>query len=295
MRMPIAGFWVTLAVVAFGLGAKAETQTIEGEFKQSFAIVGEDALTLDVRTKSGGIEVRAGEPGEARVTARVHGYADRWTPDGSAVIERRVRSIEARQARPPMEFGGDVLRVGFGQESPRQVGITYGVVVPVNTRVRVHTGSGTVVVRGARGPVEATNGAGATLVTNVAGDVTVAARTGRVELREVAGDIDARTGSGRITIVRPGMSVRAYSGSGRVHLKGVPNDIWDLSAASGEIRLELPNDGAFEIDAHTRAGEVSMKHRVDVSDSGRGRLYGTVGVGGPRLVLRTGSGHIVVD
>ena len=290
MSMWVAGV-AAVALTAVGVGkAAAGGQVIEERFERTLAIA--DGTELDVRTSSGGIEVVAGEPGEARISARVRGYADRWTPDGNDVVTERVRAIAAR---PPVAVSGGVLRVGYGQGDARQVGISYRIVVPVETRVRLHTGSGTVVVRGVRGPVEASNGAGVTAVANVAGDVTVAANSGRVEVREVAGEIDARTGAGAITIGRPGMAVRAYTGSGRIEVEGAPEDTWELTAGSGGIRVAMPGGAAFEIDARTRAGTVSVKRGIDVRARASGRLHGTGGEGGPQVVLRTGSGDIAVD
>ena len=68
-------------------------KTIDGHFERTLA-VGGDTLVLDVRTASGRIEVRSGVPGKVRVTGRIRGYADRWTPDGAAVVEDRVLTID---------------------------------------------------------------------------------------------------------------------------------------------------------------------------------------------------------
>ena len=289
MNVWVAGVAVVLAAAGVGKAA-VEGQVVEGRFERTLAIV--DGTELDVRTTSGRIEVRAGKSGEARIRALVRGYADRWTPDGSDVVKERVRAIAAK---PPVGVSGGVLRVGYRRGEARQVGVSYRVVVPVDTKVRLHTGSGTVVVGGIRGPLEVRNGAGATTVANIAGDVTVAANSGRVELRRVAGEVDARTGAGAISIGRPGRAVRAHTGSGRIEVEGAPEGTWELTAGSGDIQVAMPGDAAFEVDAHTRVGTVSANHEIDVEARATGQLYGIAGEGGPRVVLRTGSGDIVVD
>ena len=218
-------------------------ETIDGQFERTLA-VGGDTLVLDVRSGSGRIEVTVGEPSSVRVTGRIRGHGNEWTPDGAAVVEDRVRAIETD---PPIVLVDNVLRVGYLEPSlHRQVGISYEVVVPANTHVRARTGSGALFVERVAGPVEVTIGSGGTRVSDVAGDVTAEAGSGSIEVVAVGGDIDLRTGSGSIQV------------------EGVPGGAWDLSAGSGDIRIDLPDDAAFEVDAQTHSGAVSSDHPVTV-------------------------------
>lgn len=149
---------------------------------------------------------------------------------------------------------------------------------PPNTRVRARTGSGDVRVAGVTGAVEAMTG------------------SGRMELTAVGGDVDVRTGAGPIGIVGLDTALRARTGTGRIRVEGAPGGAWDLSTGSGGIRIDLPDDAAFEIDARTSSGDVRTQHPVVVRDEARrGRLQGTVRGGGPRVTLRTGSGGIAID
>ena len=86
---------VPLAVAAIVLSSAYEiaAETIDGQFERTLA-VGGDTLALDVRTGSGRIEVTVGEPGSVRVTGRIRGHGSKWTADGAAVVEDRVRAIE---------------------------------------------------------------------------------------------------------------------------------------------------------------------------------------------------------
>ena len=268
-------------------------RTIDGRFERTLA-VGGDTLVLDVQTVSGRIEVTAGEPGQARVTGRIRGYADRWTPDGAEVVEDRVRTIEAD---PPIVLADDVLRVGH-LEPPlsRQVGMSYEIVVPANTRVRARTGSGALLVERVAGPVDVGSGSGGTRVSDVAGNVTIESTSGSIEVMAVDGDVALRTGSGAILVKSVDAALRARTGSGRVRVEGRPGGAWDLSAGSGDIRIDLPRDVAFEIDAQTWSGTVRSDHPVTVRGKmRRGRLQGDVRGGGPRVTLRTGSGDVTID
>ena len=265
--------WAVLVASAATLAAK----TVEGEFERTLAVV-DDTLTLDIRTGSGRITVTVGEPGVARIVGHIRGYADRWTPDAPDVVADRVRTIETN---PPIVLDGDVLRIGHLDGSlHRQVGISYEMVVPANTRVRARTGSGDVRVDGVTGAVEARTGSGSMELTAVGG-----------------GHVDVQSGAGPIDIVGLGTApLRAHTGTGRIRVEGVPGGTWDLSTGSGGIRIDLPDDAAFEIDARTNSGDVRTDHPVVVRDeTRRGQLQGTVRGGGPKVTLRTGSDDIVID
>lgn len=296
-RKPRAGTAVTLAMAAAILSSacaarSASPRTIDGLFEQTLP-VGDDTLALDVRTGSGRILVSAGEPGVVRVTRRVHGHANRWTPDPPAVVEDRVRTIEAD---PPIEFHGDVLHVGHLDGSMhRQVSIDYELAVPENSRVRARTGSGSLRVEGVTGPVETTSGSGRTRVADVARGVTVEADSGDVELIAVTGGVDVRTGSGSIDVTGSSMTLRAETGSGRIQVEGTSGGAWILDAGSGDVSIDLPDDAGFEVDARTDSGTVRIHRPVpDPEERGRGELRGVVGGGGPRMTLRTGSGDVTI-
>ena len=263
--------WAVLAASAATLAA----QTVEGRFERTLA-VGGGTLTLDVRTGSGRVAVTAGEPGVARVVGRIRGYADRWTPDRPGVVADRVRAIEAN---PPIVVDGDVLRVGhLDRTRHRQVGISYEMVVPANTRVRARTGTGDVRVVGVTGAVDARTGSGS------------------MEITAVGGDVDVETGAGPIGITGLDTALRARTGTGRIRVEGAPGGAWELSTGSGGIRIDLPDDAAFEVDARTHSGDVRTDHPVVVNDdTRRGQLQGTVRGGGPKVTLRTGSGGIAID
>ena len=290
--LPAAARAATAAVLWSLCVTTAASETIDGEFERTIA-VGGDTLVLDVRTGSGRIAVTAGEPGRVRVSGRIRGYADRWTPDGVAVVADRVRAIASD---PPIELTGDFLRVGhLGPSRRRQVGVSYEVVVPANTRVRVRTGSGDVRIDGVGGPVTARIGSGGTRISDVAANATVKAGSGSVEIHAVGGDVDARTGSGAIRVERFAAALRARTGSGPIRVEGTPGGAWHLTSGSGEIEVDLSEDAAFHLDARTRSGAVRSDHPVAVHEMRRGRLQGEVRGGGPLITLRTASGGIQIQ
>ncbi|MCY4028762.1 MAG: DUF4097 family beta strand repeat-containing protein [Acidobacteria bacterium] len=264
---------VTGAVLAASPATLA-ARTIDGQFERTLSI-GSDTLTLDIRTGSGRIAVTVGEPGVARVVGNIRGYADRWTPVGPDDVAKSVRTLAAD---PPISLDGNVLRVGhLDRLQHRQVGISYELVVPADTRVLVWAGSGDVSVAGVTGAVEATTGAGS------------------IDLTTVGVAADVQTGAGPVGIAGLGTALRARTGSGWIRVAGAPGGAWDLSTGSGGIRIDLPEDAAFEVDARTRSGDVRTEHPVVARDEmRRGWLQGTVRGGGPMVTLRAGSGSIAI-
>jgi hypothetical protein len=73
-----------------------------------------------------------------------------------------------------------------------------------------------------------------------------------------------------------------------------------VTTGSGQIRLEVPVDAGFELDAHAGSGRVDLaseftidREEFDDDDRSRERrLEGTVGAGGPVVEARTSSGGI---
>ena len=296
-----SGMATALALAAIALSSACITtiasQTSEGEFERTLA-VGGGTLVLDVGTGSGRIEVSAGEAGTAWVRGRIRGRAGGWSGGSRSDVEDRVRAIEAD---PPVVLDGEVLRVGHLPRSRRRrISISYEVVVPPTTQVLARTGSGSLLVEGVTGPIDAQTGSGNVELTAVGGDSDSALRartgSGSVELTAVGGDAEVRTGSGSIRIDGVDAALRARTGSGRIRVDGSPGGEWDLDTGSGGIRIDLPDDAAFELDARTGSGAVRTEHPVAVEgEMRRGRLRGTVRGGGPRVTLRTGSGGITID
>jgi DUF4097 and DUF4098 domain-containing protein YvlB len=62
------------------------------------------------------------------------------------------------------------------------------------------------------------------------------------------------------------------------------------------VQLKLPNNAAFDLDAHTGSGSINLAHPVMVQGSiGRKEVKGKVGGGGVPVEVQTGSGSIRID
>ena len=106
----------------------------EGSFQRALQVTG--PVHLDLSTGSGNVEVRTGNSDQVRVTGRIR--ASEWF-GGNA--EEKIKRLEAN---PPIQQSGNDIRIGHidDPELRHNISISYEVVVPAETDLRVQSGSG---------------------------------------------------------------------------------------------------------------------------------------------------------
>jgi DUF4097 and DUF4098 domain-containing protein YvlB len=289
----------------------SEAEGASGSFNQSLPVDG--PILLDVSTGSGTIEIRTGDSGQVEVS-------------GHITVKRRMfmRSDEKAQelvdrfeTEPPVELNDGRLQVGHIKDRAyrRNVRINYEIVVPADTAVKSHTGSGSQTISGVTGPVEADTGSGKLTVTDIGGAVEVRTGSGAIRADGVAGAFEAHTGSGSVLLTQnaPGDvvvstgsgsselhgvvgSLRVRAGSGRIEVDGQQDGAWDLDTGSGSVRIKLPADAAFDLDAESNSGGIVVDHPVTVQGKiSKRHLRGEVRGGGELLSIETGSGQIRIE
>ena len=292
----------------------------EGKFERTLKVSG--AVDLDVRTGTGSISVRPGDASSVRINGTIK------SRDG----DDKVRRLESN---PPIEQNGNSIRVGHidDRELERNVSISYEVLVPVETRLRSQTGSGSQTIEGIRGPVDASTGSGGLTITSIGDEVKASTGSGSIRVDGVKGKVRASTGSGgirgtgiagavvastgsgsvRLEQPAPGGAevktgsgpielsgvkgpLRAHSGSGSIRAEGEPSGEWNLDVASGGVHLKLPSQAAFDFRARTASGHISIDHPLSVQGLiGKKEVQGKVRGGGPLVSVRTASGNIDVQ
>ena len=297
----------------------------EGSFQRTLQVTG--PVNLDLTTGSGSVNVRTGTSSQVEITGHVK--ATNWF-GGDA--EARVKQIEAN---PPIEQSGNDIRIGHVSDSEllHNISISYELVVPAETQLHSHTGSGSQTVEGIRRELEiesgsgtlkisdigdtvrAQTGSGGIEVDRVKGNVRTKAGSGSIRATGIAGGFEGQTGSGHITLEQTASgSVRADTGSGGMELRGVhgsleaeagsgtitaegsPTGSWTVHSGSGNIHLTLTSDAGFDLDAHTSSGSISVSQPVTVQGSmGRKELRGKVRGGGVPVEVETGSGNIEIQ
>lgn len=301
--------WIAVAALALDWST-AVAQRATGSFTQELDV--DTPLELDVATGAGSITVRDGANNRAEIRGEII-VRDR-SSRSVADAEELVRRFEAD---PPVELDGSRLRVGHidDEDFRRDVSISYEITVPADTRVSARTGSGGLAVSGVDGAVNVSTGSGGIDLTALSGGTSARTGSGSIEARGVAGSFEAHTGSGSVTVEQsePGDVVvstgsgsaevsgvdgalRVRTGSGSLRVDGAQRGAWELQTGSGSIAVRLPQDAAFDLDAHAGSGEVYTDHPVAVQGRiTRGRLAGEVRGGGPLLQARTGSGGIRIE
>lgn len=315
---------VTLTAITVLAILAPASASVEGSFQRTLTVNG--AVDLDISTGSGSITVRTGAAGAVKVTGYIK--ASGWF-DSSA--QEKVHRLESN---PPIQQSGNSIRIGHIQEHALQqnVSISYEVIVPAETRLKAHSGSGEQTIDGIGGPLEVDAGSGSVKISNIGstvraetgsgnmdidhvqGNVRAHAGSGSIRATDVHGGFEGNTGSGRITLSQsaPGAvhvetgsggmelrgvrgSLEARAGSGGITAEGEPTGGWLVHSGSGSIHLRLPSDAAFDLDARTSSGSISLDHPVTVQGTmGRKEVRGKVRGGGVTVDVETGSGNIEI-
>jgi hypothetical protein len=320
-------FVVLLLSLSLALAAApALADNAEGSFDRELKISG--PVDLEVSTGSGYITVRSGDTGTVRVHALIR--AQSWFSGRSA--EEKVKAL---QANPPVKQTGNSIRIGHIEdpELRHNVSISYEITTPMETQLKTETGSGSQTVDGLRGPVSVSAGSGNVRVSNISSEVRASSGSGRIELDSVKGsvranagsggirgshvggaftastgsgditfdqtapgDVDVQTGSGRVNLQNVHGALRAETGSGRIEADGDPTGRWQLHTGSGRVGLRLPAQAAFELDARTGSGKITVDHPVTMQGSlQRNEVRGRVRGGGVMVSVRTSSGDIIIQ
>ena len=113
----------------------AQSAQARGGFERTLTVNG--PVDLYVRTGSGSIQVRTGSADRVQIIGRVTASAWRDSTDAA----ERVKRVESA---PPITQAGNVIRLGDTRDDPmyRNVSISYELIVPANTSLNAHTGSG---------------------------------------------------------------------------------------------------------------------------------------------------------
>jgi DUF4097 and DUF4098 domain-containing protein YvlB len=104
-----------------------------------------------------------------------------------------------------------------------------------------------------------------------------------------------KTGSGGIEARGVRGSLEARAGSGEITAEGEPRAGWIVHTGSGSVRLRLDTDAAFDLNAHTSSGSITVNRPVTVQGLiNRKEIRGRVRGGGPQVEVQTSSGNIEI-
>ena len=279
--------------------------------------------TLDLYNISGNIVINEGGADtvsiEAVKRARGSDFKEQFARTKVLMVERggriEVRTDYTREGCPEGRRG-----------NCNSASVDYTVTAPAGTSMNIKSVSGDIRITNIRGELRAESvsgnviaagATGATLLKSVSGDVDVSAVATQTELRmeSVSGDVKvhgakirslaAETVSGNLDlgdIVTDRVSGKSVSGN--VYYSGTVSrgGRYTLASHSGDVRLYVPAEAGFELDAKTFSGNIRSDLPLTMGGPGREAvkaghdkgLRGTYGDAGALLSLSSFSGNIVV-
>jgi DUF4097 and DUF4098 domain-containing protein YvlB len=304
----ITSLRATRALIFVLATSLASFASVIGTFDRTFQVSG--PVDLEVLTRSGDIAIHNGAPGTVSIHAKIHSSNSWFGSD-------HKQDVQSLQNNPPIRQNGNSIRVDY--VNINNISIDYDIVVPQNTALRAHTGSGDQRIEGLQGNIDLESGSGDLQLTRLSGEMHFQTGSGNIKGHELAGparikagsgdididetaagDVEIRTGSGNITVNGINGGFHAEAGSGDIHGKGLPKNMWNVRTGSGNVTLNVPGDAAFDVDISSSSGSVTMGHPVSTTVQGRieetrKSVVGKVRGGGPTISVHTGSGDVALD
>ncbi|MGQ9801402.1 MAG: DUF4097 family beta strand repeat-containing protein [Candidatus Saccharicenans sp.] len=264
---------------------------VSGDIK--FLVWKEEKVKIEaVKFATGSTEAKAKENAD-RVTIEVK-------------VEPGLVRIETRYPESRRWFGGDSnVSVDYTIWIPEQASIdsksVSGDVEVEKTGgpVRVSTVSGNVTVTGGKKTVSAKAVSGDIRVMGVEADCELSSVSGDIKATQVKGSVEAEVVSGTVRLqdIAGARKVSAKSISGTVEYRGqvLPDGSYRFSSHSGEVRLILPADSSFDLEASSFSGTVSTDFPVEVIGKLSGKtIQGRVGKGGAEVSAKAFSGSVEI-
>jgi DUF4097 and DUF4098 domain-containing protein YvlB len=218
-------------------------------------------VRLRVDIPSGRIKVQAEETATTRVELTVrHGgsVARAWIAEAEIAQDGDDILVRVHKRLTLFGIGGSIEAV---------------IHVPLDSAVKLSTGSGRVETAGRLGDVNASSGSGFIHLDDCA-EARAHTGSGDIVIAASAGSVDAKTGSGRISVGKVGANARIVTGSGSAELAEAAGEAI-LTTASGNIEIGAAGDG---LEAFAASGNIQIRR----ADHGRVRaktLSGRICVG----------------
>lgn len=172
-------------------------------------------------------------------------------------------------------------------------------------RVTAETANGEIALRDIGASVKATTRNGGVEAFDIAGDAevetfngtiraeriggraVVSTVNGGIKLAAVEGDVEADTKNGAITIAEARGAVYADTLNGRIEVRSATvGGTWDIGSAVGEIALNVPENGDYEVSGSVTFGDIETDLPLEVSKKS---IKGRIGEGTYRIGIDANS------
>jgi len=253
-------------ILAVGALAIASQAAWADEWSKHWSVSGKPELKISAGDASVTVEASADHSIDARLT--IVG----WTlgPGGVRVEEHQTGDRVEIDVKVPSSHWS------FGHQS-----IKLEVRVPRELIGDLHTGDGSINLRGLHGALRADTG------------------DGSIHGEDLDGTLEAHTGDGSVRIAGRFDKLQLHTQDGSVDVEvregsRLDGD-WRIQTGDGSMHLRVPRKLAANLEAHTGDGHIS----VDLPGTTTGaknehNMEAKLNGGGPALVLRTGDGSISI-
>ena len=315
--------WAAVVAIASLADVQMSFAQATAEIRRTLMVTTTEPLAVDVEVPSGELQILYGRDGQVSISGVAKASADAKLDDNFfptvLTIQQNGNHLTIRH----------IPNAAYLEE---RINVLYRIDVPYRTEVTSRLNRGKQNISGILGPVRATTGKGDIKASYVSKELQAQVKNGNLDLQVIGEHVDARTGNGNISCMRLAQGVSAETGDGDItlmvvgpstasvkrgtgridvggargsfvgstdggdlHVRAIPHDDWQLSSASGSVRLELPPLARFELDASTDSGELQVD-RDDIAkpDSDTRQLHQEVNGGGKRIDVHTGSGRITI-
>jgi len=297
---------VTFLLLGVGVFAAAETTV---EFKRTLPLSPTDHIVLDVAVPEGSLNISYARAGEISVLASARAADDGGDVpqdffNSSLTVERAGNTVKVRFT-PNSKYGSRAFRIAY------TIGVPYW--LEVNSSVE----NGKQTVSGVMGPVKVACGKGDIRATYITSTLEARTGAGNINVIRVGAAAVVETGSGNINLkdIGPGSTAIVRKGTGRIEMDGISGsftartdageldakggifDAWDLNSISGNIRIGVPPESKYELDAITRSGQLSVENEdIDLPQAGQPReCHQKINGGGKGVRVRSDSGSIFIQ
>lgn len=287
----LAALLVALATAGCTGGSPLQARATDSETLQ-VAVPGDGwAVKVRVEMFNGPIQVRAGADGEVSATVTTTGTG---ATQADAEADRQQIQVTL-EANPD---GTVLLRAVYqpNPNSPDSRAASAAVVVPAAAALDLRTSNGAVTSADVDGAIDVRTSNGPVTLADAPAGATVRTSNATVEVAG-GGLLDIESSNGRVRVFGNGATVRATTSNADLTFEGTFSDgAQGLETSNGPITVRLPAGSSFGLDAQTSNGSVTLDG-FEIRTTGAAAddtLQGTVGTGGPSIVLRTSNASIVV-
>jgi DUF4097 and DUF4098 domain-containing protein YvlB len=215
-----------------------------------------------------------------------------------------IRVDEVTGALSVQSSSGDVTLMGLNDAGGLEVRTVSGDVKLQNVEgdsLTAHTSSGKIQIE--KGMLSR-----ALDLETVSGDVTalgiratscrLVSSSGNLTLEGCSGRLEMQTVSGSIEVTKArDVELGLSTSSGAVRFSGSLGTEGEhrLESVSGNMRLILPADAAFNLNIETISGDVQTEFPVTIAQFGERHVVGAVNGGGPLLQINSSSGDVMIE